>query len=144
MPIQAAALAMVGVAITILVYGVVGLIVKMDDIGLHLAKRKTRALAALGRAMVKAMPVIMKWLTVIGTAAMLWVGGGIIVHGLEHFHLTPIPLWVEGLSHRAALVPSIGGLAGWITFAVGSAIVGFIVGAVIAGVIHLLPKRRPH
>jgi predicted DNA repair protein MutK len=144
MPIQAAALAMVGVAITILVYGVVGLIVKMDDIGLHLAKRKTRALAALGRAMVKAMPVIMKWLTVIGTAAMLWVGGGIIVHGLEHFHLTPIPLWVEGLSHRAALIPSIGGLAGWLTFAVGSAIVGFIVGAVIAGVIHLLPKRRPH
>jgi len=142
--VQAAALALVGVTITILVYGVVALIVKMDDIGLHLAKRKTRLLNALGRAMVKAMPVIMSWLTVIGTAAMLWVGGGIIVHGLEHFHLTPIPLWVEGLSHRAALVPNIGGLAGWLTFAVGSAIVGFVVGAVIAGVIHLLPKRRPH
>ncbi len=142
--IQAAALALVGVAITILVYGVVGLIVKMDDIGLHLAKRKSRPVSGLGRGMVKAMPVIMQWLTVIGTAAMLWVGGGIIVHGLEHFHLTPIPLWVEGGSHWARRIPGVGSLTGWTAMAAGSAVVGLIVGAVIAGVIHLLPKRKAH
>lgn len=140
--VQAAALALVGVGITILVYGVVGLIVKMDDIGLHLAKRKTRLLKGLGRGMVQAMPVIMQWLTVIGTAAMLWVGGGIIVHGLEQFHLTPIPLWVEGGSHWARRIPGVGSFTGWMAMAAGSAVVGFIVGAVIAGVIHLLPKRR--
>ena len=142
--VQAAALALVGVAITILVYGVVGLIVKMDDIGLHLAKRKSRAVSSLGRGMVKAMPVIMEWLTVIGTAAMLWVGGGIIVHGLEHFHLTPIPVWVEGASHWAAQVPAIGAVTGWLTFAVGSAIVGLVIGGIIAGLLHLLPRRKAH
>ena len=142
--VQAAALALVGVAITILVYGVVGLIVKMDDIGLHLAKRKSRAVSSLGRGMVKAMPVIMEWLTVIGTAAMLWVGGGIIVHGLEHFHLTPIPVWVEGASHWASQVPAIGAVTGWLTFAVGSAIVGLVIGGIIAGLLHLLPRRKAH
>lgn len=103
--VQAGALLLVGIAITAAVYGVVGLIVKMDDIGLHMAKRPARASQAIGRMLVKGMPVVMNWLTVIGTAAMLWVGGGIIVHGLEHFHLTPLPVWVEGASHWAGEVP---------------------------------------
>ena len=77
--VQAVALAIVGVAITIAVYGVVALIVKMDDIGLHLAKRGAAATRKLGRGLVKAMPVVMQALAVIGTAAMLWVGGGILV-----------------------------------------------------------------
>jgi hypothetical protein len=66
----------IGVALTIAVYGVVALIVKMDDIGLHLAQRSNAGTRALGRGLVKAMPVTMEALTVIGTAAMLWVGGG--------------------------------------------------------------------
>ncbi|MBA4010404.1 MAG: DUF808 domain-containing protein [Phenylobacterium sp.] len=142
--VQAGALLLVGVAITAAVYGVVGLIVKMDDIGLHMAKRPARASQAIGRMLVKGMPVVMNWLTVIGTAAMLWVGGGIIVHGLEHFHLTPIPVWVEGASHWAGQVPAIGPVTGWVTFAVGSAIVGLVIGGVIAGVLHLLPHRKAH
>jgi predicted DNA repair protein MutK len=140
--IQAGALLLVGVAITLVVYGVVGLIVKMDDIGLHMAKGKTRSGKALGRGLVKGMPVVMSWLTVVGTAAMLWVGGGIIVHGLEHFHFTPIPVWVEGASHWAGQVPAIGPATGWLTFAVGSAVVGFVIGAIIAAVMHFLPKRK--
>jgi predicted DNA repair protein MutK len=140
--IQAGALLLVGVAITLVVYGVVGLIVKMDDIGLHMAKGKTRSGKALGRGLVKGMPVVMSWLTVVGTAAMLWVGGGIIVHGLEHFHFTPIPVWVEGASHWAGQVPAIGPVTGWLTFAVGSAVVGFVIGAIIAAVMHFLPKRK--
>ncbi len=139
--IQAAALAVVGLLITIGVYGVVGLIVKMDDIGLHMAERKARLTRAIGRGLVRGMPVVMSALTVIGTAAMLWVGGGIIVHGLEHFHLTPIPGVVEGFSHWAAAVPTIGAFTGWVAFALGSAVVGLIVGGVIAGALHLIPRK---
>jgi len=142
LPIQAAALALVGVVLTIAVYGVVGLIVKMDDIGVHLAKGKNAALRGFGRGLVKAMPVTMEALTVIGTAAMLWVGGGIIVHGLEHFHLTPIPHWVEAASHWAGAVPGIGAVTGWLAMAACSAVVGLIVGGVIVGVLHLIPHKK--
>ena len=139
--IQAASLAMVGLVITAGVYGVVGLIVKMDDIGLHLAKRPSRATAALGRGMVKGMPKVLEGLTVIGTAAMLWVGGGIIVHGLEHFHWTPIPAWVEAGSHWAAAAPGVGAITGWLAFATGSALVGLVIGGIIVAALHLVPKR---
>jgi predicted DNA repair protein MutK len=140
--IQAAALAVIGVALTVAVYGVVALIVKMDDIGLHMAQRSNAATRAFGRGLVKAMPVTMEALTVIGTAAMLWVGGGIIVHGLEHFHLTPVPHWVEGASHWAGGVPVIGPVTGWLAMAAGSAVVGLIVGGVIVGVLHLIPRKK--
>jgi len=139
--IQAGALALVGLAMTVGVYGVVGLIVKMDDIGLHLAGRRTRWVRGLGRGLVRGMPVTMDALTKVGTAAMLWVGGGILVHGLEKFHLTPVPVWVEGLSHWAAQVPGVGAAAGWVAFAAASALVGLVVGGAIVAVAHLLPKR---
>lgn len=89
--IQAGALVVVSLAITVGVYGVVGLIVKMDDIGVHLAKGSSTVASGFGRGLVKAMPHVMQTLAVVGTAAMLWVGGGIIVHGLEHFHLDTVP-----------------------------------------------------
>lgn len=140
--IQAGALALVGVLLTIGVYGVVALIVKMDDIGLHLSRGKVQSLRGFGRGLVKAMPWTMEALTVIGTAAMLWVGGGIIVHGLEHFHLTPIPHWVEGFSHWAGQVPGVGAATGWLAFALGSAVVGLAIGGVLAGVMHLWHHRK--
>ncbi|HQR88391.1 MAG TPA: DUF808 domain-containing protein, partial [Caulobacter sp.] len=140
--VQAGALALVGILITIAVYGVVGLIVKMDDIGLHMAQRQNAGVRGFGRGLVKAMPITMEALTIIGTAAMLWVGGGIIVHGLEHFHLTPIPHWVEGFSHWAQGVPGVGAVTGWLAFAVGSAVVGFVVGGALAGVMHLWHHRK--
>lgn len=140
--VQAAALAVVSLGITAGVYGVVALIVKMDDIGLHLAARQNAGSQALGRGLVKAMPVILDLLTKIGTAAMLWVGGGIMVHGLEHFHVGGVANLIESASHWAAGAPVVGPVTGWLAFAVGSAIVGLIVGAVIVGVLHLIPKRR--
>lgn len=77
-------LAGVGIGITALVYGGVALIVKADDLGLFMVQRgQLRATRATGRWIVKMMPGFMHWLTIIGTAAMLWVGGSIIVHGLE-------------------------------------------------------------
>jgi uncharacterized protein len=142
--VQAGALAVVGLLITIGVYGVVALIVKMDDIGLHLSKRNAASTRALGRGLVRAMPVVLDLLTQVGTAAMLWVGGGIIVHGLEHFHVTPVPVWVEGFSHWAAGVPAVGPVTGWLAFAVASAVVGAVVGGVIVGVMHLIPRTKAH
>ncbi|WP_336868160.1 DUF808 domain-containing protein [Sphingomonas sanguinis] len=139
---QAIALALVGIAITIGVYGVVAGIVKMDDIGLHLARREGRAAQAIGRGLVKAMPLVLRVLAVVGTAAMVWVGGGIIVHGMEEFGLTTLPHLIHDTAHHAGEAMAVaGGAVAWIIGAIGSAIVGLIVGAVIVGVLHLLPRR---
>lgn len=144
MMVQAGALAVVALLITIGVYGVVALIVKMDDIGLHLSKGQTAPTRGLGRGLVRAMPAVLTALTQIGTAAMLWVGGGILIHGLEHFHLTPIPHWAEAFRHAAEAVPGIGAITGWLAFALASALMGLVVGGVIVGLLHLAPRRsRP-
>jgi predicted DNA repair protein MutK len=140
---QAIILAVVGIAITIAVYGAVGLIVKMDDIGLHLAQRRAAASRALGRGLVVGMPVLMKALSIIGTAAMLWVGGGIVVHGLEEFHLTPIPHLVhDGAAAAGHAAPFAGGVVEWIVTALGSAVVGLIVGAAVIGILFAINKAR--
>jgi predicted DNA repair protein MutK len=138
---QAAALAVVGFAMTVGVYGVVGLIVKMDDIGLHLARRDSRTAKAFGCGLVRAMPIVMDTLTQVGTAAMLWVGGGILVHGLEHYALTPAPHWLNAASEWAGQAPGVGPVAAWATFAAGSAVVGLIAGGAIAGAMHLVPRK---
>ena len=88
------------------------------------------------------MPAALKALTLIGTAADPEHGGGILVHGLEHFHLTPIPVWVEAFSHYAAGVPRVGAVTGWLAFALGSAVVGLVVGGVIVAVMHLWHRVR--
>lgn len=144
LPMQAAALALVALAITVGVYGVVGLIVKMDDIGLHLAQRRAAALQGAGRALVKGMPAVLSLLSTVGTAAMLWVGGGIIVHGLHEYHFTPVPAWIEHAAHAVAEATpgGLGAVSGWIVTAGLSGVVGLAVGAVIAGVLHLVPRRK--
>ena len=140
---QAVVLAIVAVAITAGVYGVVAVIVKADDVGLHLAKRETGALAAIGRGLVKGVPVMMRWLAIIGTAAMIWVGGGILTHGLEVLGV-PAP---AHLLHAAAaavggIVPAIGRTVAWIVMAAGNGIVGLTVGAVIALAVHRIAVMR--
>jgi uncharacterized protein len=125
---QAASLILVALAVTVGVYGLVAMIVKMDDAGVHLAKR--RATAAIGHALVKAMPWLLRILSVVGTAAMIWVGGGIIVHNL---HIAP------------AAISAVGGGAGflhWLADATYSGIIGFIIGAVIAFVVTAIKKAR--
>ena len=141
--VQAGALAAVGFALTVGVYGLVGFIVKMDDIGLHLARRNACGLRVLGRGLVRAMPPLLDGLTVVGAAAMLWVGGGIIVHGLERYRLTPVPEWVHGLQHWAGAAPVVGVAAGWLAYAAASAVVGLIVGATAASALHLI-RRKAH
>ncbi|MBM0105375.1 DUF808 domain-containing protein [Steroidobacter sp. S1-65] len=140
--IQAAALVVVSFFITVAVYGVVGLIVKMDDVGVHLAQRSSAATASFGRGLVKSMPHLLKTLSFVGTAAMLWVGGGIIVHGLEHFHLNALPHFIHHLSELAGHTPALGGVASWLTFAAGSAVVGLIIGGVIVALVHMVSKGK--
>ena len=138
---QAIALALVAVAITAGVYGLVALIVKMDDIGLHLAQKP--ATRTLGRGLVAAMPRVLSALSIIGTAAMVWVGGGIIVHGMEAFGLTAIPHVIHHAAEvAAASAGALSGVVGWLVGAIGSGILGLIVGGVIAGALHLLPRKH--
>lgn len=139
---QAAALALVGLLITVAVYGAVALIVKMDDIGLHLTQRRSASAQKLGRGLVRAMPVVLAGLAWIGTLAMLWVGGGILVHGLHAFHWDLLPDLVERLGRAAGQVPLIGPVTGWLATAAASAVVGLIVGAIIVAVLHLIPRRK--
>jgi len=142
---QAIALAVVAVAITAGVYGVVALIVKMDDVGLHLAGRPGKGTQALGRGLVAAMPRVLTALSLIGTAAMLWVGGGIIVHGLEEFGLAALP---HAIHHAAEVTAratgALAGVLGWLVTALLSGVLGLVVGGVIAGLLHLLPRRTAH
>jgi predicted DNA repair protein MutK len=142
--IQAGALVVVSFVLTVGVYGVVGLIVKMDDVGVHLAHRQSALARSCGRGLVISMPHLMKGLSFIGTAAMLWVGGGIIVHGLEHFGLNTVPHFIEMLSESAEHIPTLGPIAGWLTFAACAAVVGFIIGSAITAILHVVKGHKSH
>ena len=139
----AAALGAVALAITAGVYGVVALIVKLDDIGLHLAQRRNPGARAFGNGLVHIVPKILKALSVIGTAAMLWVGGGILVHGLEVLHIAEaIPNAIHGLSHSvAALAGPAEAAVEWVLNALGAAVVGFVVGGLIVLVVRQLTRH---
>jgi predicted DNA repair protein MutK len=135
---QGVTLAIVAIGITAAVYGVVALIVKADDVGLHLAGRSSAVAQAIGRGLVKGVPVLMKWLALIGTAAMLWVGGQIVTHGAE-------VLGFAGPAHvihdAAALAHGVPG-GEWLVSALLNGIVGLVLGGAIALVVHQIAKAR--
>jgi predicted DNA repair protein MutK len=140
---RAIILALVGIVITVAVYGAVALIVKMDDIGLHLARKKNQAAQRLGRFLVAAMPWLLAVLSSVGTLAMLWVGGGIILHGTEELGLHGPAELAHGLQHAVAHATGpLGGLLGWLTYAVLSAVVGVVLGAIVALAVHGLQRAR--
>jgi predicted DNA repair protein MutK len=137
----AAALTAVAFAITVGVYGAVAVIVKLDDIGLHLAEqRRTRH---LGNALVQIVPKLLTAISALGTAAMLWVGGGILVHGFEELHvLTFIPEAIHFLAHGAAEASgSMSGIVEWLVTALGGAIVGLVIGGIIAAIVRQFTKH---
>jgi len=152
---QAAILALAGVGITVIVYGAVALIVKGDDFGVWTARHARTGLGrAFGRGLVTFMPVFMQILSVIGTAAMTWVGGSIIVHGLHEFGFG----WPEQIVEIAAhwdehALPAIAGVAGWfatagVDFIFGLAlgalmipVAGYAIAPALKAVKGLLPKR---
>jgi len=153
---EASTLALAGVVVTILVYGSVALIVKMDDIGVWLAEKGlTRVSRSLGRGLVKGMPMLLKMLTIVGTAAMLWVGGSIILHGMQ---VLGMPYLYDQIHHLAvAIARGAGEAAGFVEWAVTAfldGIFGIVLGmALIPIVTRVLPplaamvtrkKRAPH
>jgi uncharacterized protein len=132
--LQAVTLAVVGVFITVAVYGAVALIVKMDDVGLHLAATgRTSGGRALGRGLVLAMPKLMAFLSTVGTAAMLWVGGNIVIHGLEVMHLWAWPY--ETIHHAAegaaGAVPVAKGFVEWLVTAALDGVFGLVLGVML-------------
>jgi hypothetical protein len=140
---RAMILAVVAIGITILVYGVVGIIVKMDDVGLRLAQGGSAGLAKLGRGMVLAMPKLLAVISVVGTAAMLWVGGHILLVGTDDlgWHgLYDAVHHLEEAAHHAA--GALGGFVGWLVNTFASAVVGLVVGGIIVLVMSLIAKAR--
>ena len=136
-------LIVVALIITIAVYGLVAAIVKMDDIGLSLAQRTSRFAQKVGRGLVTAMPKVLAALSAIGTVAMLWVGGHILLVGTDDvgWH-APYGLvhHAEEFVHHA--VQGVGGLLAWLVNTAASAVVGLIVGAVVVAIVNVLPFRR--
>lgn len=130
---EAATLAFAGVAVTAFVYGAVALIVKMDDVGVWFAANgRTDAGQALGAALVKGMPKLLKLLTIVGTAAMLWVGGSIIIHGLD---VLGFP-WLYDTIHDIAVAVSPGSAFGeWLVTAIFDGIFGLVLGMLLIPVV---------
>lgn len=126
----AVTLALVGVAITALVYGGVALIVKADDVGLHLHENSGSAAARrLGRLLVRGMPKFLALLSIVGTAAMLWVGGAIIIHGMEEMGWAWLGHHVADIVDAAsAAAPVARGLVGWLTGAALAGLFGLVLG----------------
>lgn len=123
--IEVGALALVGAAVTVGVYGAVALIIKMDDVGVHLAAKESQLAKRVGKALVKGMPLLLKVLSVVGTAAMLWVGGNIVVHGLHELGVHHPYADIHHLAVGAAAgVPE--GLAGLVEWAVTAACDGVL------------------
>ena len=138
---RAAVLALVGIAVTVGVYGAVALIVKMDDIGLHLAQRSSAAVQKLGRGLVKAMPKLLTVLSFVGTIAMLWVGGGIILHGLEELGFGAPAHLAHDIQHMVEEgAGALSGVLGWASYATLAALFGLALGGVIVFVLHKVFK----
>lgn len=135
---RALILLVVALVITALVYGVVALIVKMDDLGLKLSASGNAGSRAFGRGLVKGMPAVMSVLSTVGTAAMLWVGGHILLDGLKKLSFaSPIEALHEvahKISHALHFAP---GVVNWLVETVGSALVGLLVGLIIMQLVGL-------
>ena len=131
---RAIIMVVVALLITVIVYGVVALIVKMDDIGLELASRSSESAQRIGRTMVSAMPKVLTWLTVIGTAAMLWVGGHIILVGTDELGWHGPYDLVHDLEKEVEDVGGIGGLLAWLINTTISALIGLIIGFVVVAI----------
>jgi len=131
------ALALVAFVVTVVVYGSVALIVKLDDMGLHLAKSASSAVQSFGQFLVNSVPKLLTFLSVVGTVAMLWVGGGIIVHGTHEVGFDALYNLAHGAEYAAAgMAGTMSGIAGWVAYAAVSAVLGVILGVIIALVLH--------
>jgi predicted DNA repair protein MutK len=134
---QVMVLCVIAVAMTVGVYGLVAGIVKLDDAGLYLSQKASAAARGLGKALLATAPRLMKLLSIVGTAAMFMVGGGIISHALP-----PLHDFSAAASAVTGAVPGIGGVLAAITPTLVDAIVGVIVGALVLLAVSLVQRMR--
>ena len=140
---RAIILVVVALVITVAVYGAVALIVKMDDIGMHLAAKDSAGSQRIGELLVKGMPAVLAAITFVGTIAMLWVGGHIMLQGAHDlgWH-APYDL-VHVLEHPFAGIAVVGGFLAWLVNTLCSAVVGLAWGLVVMAIVHPLLNALP-
>ena len=139
---RAIILVVVAVLITVIVYGLVAAIVKMDDVGLSLATRSSESAQRVGRMLVRAMPVLLRWLSTIGIAAMLWVGGHILLVGADELGWHGPYDLVHRLEEAVHNTGAMSGVFEWVVNTAASAVVGLAVGLLVTAVMAKLPKRK--
>ena len=140
---QVTVLVLVGVGMTLLVYGTVALIVKADDFGAYLAQTGSGVARGVGRGIVIGMPKLLAALGFVGMLAMLWVGGGIIVHGLHELGVHAPEEFVQHVGALAGrIVPAAAGVLSWLVTAAISAVIGVVLGALVSPIGHrVLPAH---
>ncbi len=130
-------LSVIAIVMTVGVYGLVAMIVKIDDLGLYLTQQASSFKQTIGRGLLAFAPKLMKTLTIVGTIAMFLVGGGIITHAVSSLH----HLTEEAVNH-AALIPTVGSIVGAITPTLINMVIGFVAGLLVVLVVHLVQKIR--
>ncbi|MBI5089210.1 MAG: DUF808 domain-containing protein, partial [Actinobacteria bacterium] len=138
---RALILVVVAVLITAAVYGVVALIVKMDDVGLRMARSGGARAQRVGRGLVTAMPKLLALLSTVGTAAMVWVGGHILIAGAHELGWHAPHDIVHDLEQPAHDVPGVGGVLGWLVNTAASAVVGLAVGFAVLAIVSRVQRR---
>lgn len=141
--VRALILVVVAILITVAVYGAVGLIVKMDDIGVHLAAKDSARSKRLGGLLVRGMPAVLGAITLVGTIAMLWVGGHIMLQGAYDLGWHGPYDIVHALEHPFVDIAVVGGFLAWLVNTVCSAVVGIIWGLIVMAVIGPVMKVLP-
>ncbi|TPG34911.1 DUF808 domain-containing protein [Mycolicibacterium hodleri] len=138
-------LVVVALVITVAVYGVVAAIVKMDDVGLALTQRTSQFAQKIGRGLVVGMPKLLAALSVIGTVAMLWVGGHILLLGTDTLGWHAPYGFVHHLEEGVRLAAEgVGGLLAWLVNTGFSAVIGLVVGSLVVAIVHVLPFGKKH
>ncbi|WP_182353639.1 DUF808 domain-containing protein [Flaviflexus huanghaiensis] len=139
--VRTAILIVVAIVITVGVYGAVGLLVKMDDVGVRLAQRDSAVSKRIGIGLVNAMPKVMNVITIIGTFAMLWVGGHIVLNGVHEFGFDPIHDAIQYLADGVVGVAGVGGFLAWLVDTVISLVFGLLWGLIIFAIVHPILSR---
>lgn len=135
---QVIVLSGIAVIMTIGVYGLVAGIVKLDDVGLYLSQKANSMAKVVGNALVGVTPYLMKTLSVVGTAAMFMVGGGILTHGFA-----PVGHAIENLAAKATIIPAIGGILNILASTLLNLIFGVIAGAIVLFIVTIFSKLKP-
>lgn len=132
---QLLVLSVIAILMTVGVYGLVAGIVKLDDAGFYLMKKRTQLARSIGRGLLIFAPYLMKTLSIVGTAAMFLVGGGIIAHGVPLFHH-----WIENRAQQAGGIPGFGQLFEALLPTVLNGLIGIVAGIAVLIIVTLGQK----